>query len=206
MGEVLPITKPLASIRARFIERKWMRAAKAWRCFLTLPEDPMLPSMLTGLIDTKVDITLRGDVNLEIAPAFIVDVPSKGKRFSLVIETCYEQQASLGPLLTALTDTPVTISVEPHTPRQAPQKINADPLTPQELRGLHVGFFRNERFWEYLEAQRCAAGFATNICSEDEAKLAFKSHMGVDSCKDVTRSEFTALVASFNHWVRGDRG
>jgi len=207
MGDVLPIAKqqnPLSEIRCRFIERKWMRAARAWRCSISLPENPMLPSMLTGLIDQKVRVEIKGEVDVTISPALVVDVPSKGKRFSLLIETCYEQQNAIGPYLTALTDTMVTITIgkhaEQHQPKpQAEQRDNNDPLRPDEIKGLHVGFFRNERFWAYLEATTTAA----SICSEAEAKAAFKSHMGVDSCKDIPRAKFAALVASFNLWLRG---
>ena len=32
-----------------FLERKWMRAAHAWRCFIEIPSDGDLPAILTAL-------------------------------------------------------------------------------------------------------------------------------------------------------------
>jgi hypothetical protein len=201
MGELLhmPTKGPLEQIACRFVDRKWMRAAKSWRCTIALPDSAVLPSMLTGLIEDKVEVQLRGDVDVTIAPVFIVDVPSKGKRFFLVFETCYEHQAPVGPMLTALTDTPITMTILKFTEPAAIPKVNTDPLTDAEIRGLHVGFFRNERFREFLEEQQAGTD---PIDTPETAKVAFKQLLGVKSCKDLTRERFLPFVAKFNAWCK----
>jgi hypothetical protein len=198
--EALPISNPLANISCLFTERKWMRAAKAWRCSFLLPVSSLLAATLTSLIEDKVHLEIKGLINMQIAPVFVVDVPSKGKRFSLVLETCYEHQATYGPKLTALTDTDVIITLSKYTEEATPPpKQNHDPLTAREIQGLHVGFFRSETFWEYLELLG-----ADRICSQAEAKEAFKKHMGVDSCSDIPRADFTAFIAGFNLSLKGE--
>lgn len=200
MSEVLPITNPLKKMQAHFVERKWMRAAKAWRCFLSLPEHPaVLPSMLTALIDSKVCAEIHGGVDVTISPAFIVDVPSKGRKFSLVLETCFEYQTNLGPYLTALTDSPVTLTIAKFVEPVVARNADFNTLTADELRGLHLGFFRNPRFWDYLAV---ITKREEPIQDEHAAKAAFKAFLQVGSCKDINRTSFTDFIAAFNAWIK----
>ena len=204
MGEVLPISNPLENISCRFVERRWMKSAKAWRCFIDIPSTDDLPSMLTGLIEDKVCIKIEGCASVDIAPAFVVDVPSKGKKFQLVIETVYEKQATFGPYLTALTDSQVKVTISRYIEETAPPKpYNSSPLQPHEIQGLHVGFFRNERFWDYLEQQ---SPTPIRVCSPEEAKAEFKKICRIESIKDLRREDFTAFVQGFNVWIREQRG
>lgn len=194
MADVLPISNPLAKIRCRFLERRWMRAAKAWRCFIALPQDPMLPAILTSLIEDKVKIEISGDYAVTMAPVFVVDVPSKGKGFQLVLETCYENQAGHGPHLTALTHSEILLTISPFTEPEKPRALTIDPIDATTIRGLHIGFFQNERFWEFLGG---------NVNSPESAKSAFKALMNVTSCKDVSKNAFAEMLQKFNLWIKG---
>src|ERR1035437_6721340 len=105
-----------------FLERKWMRSAHAWRCFVEIPSDGNLPATITALIDRKVVIILKHpDMEITISPAYIVDVPSTKKQFHLVFETCQEDQNHLGPKLTTLTRQHATLSIQPF---EAPAKTS----------------------------------------------------------------------------------
>jgi hypothetical protein len=199
MDQVFPISKDLV-IPSRFVERKWMRSQKAWRCLVEIPTENELPSQLTGLIDSQIEIEIQGEINITIAPAFVVDVPHKGKKFFLSFETCFEHQASIGPMITALPDTNIIMTLRPYNADPAPEKKPNDcPLTPQEIKGLHVGFFRNERFWEFLSSYLPPS---QSIGCETTCKEKFKQHINVASCKDINREEFTALVDRFNQWLK----
>lgn len=196
MGEVLPMPNPLNKISCRFVERKWMRSAKAWRCFVELPAHTDLAIRLTALIEDQVTIHIDGDVSCTMEPAFVVDVPSKGKKFFLVFETVYEHQAKIGTYLTALTDSMVTVRVAPFVAEPGKPQ-NKEPLSPKELQGLHLQFFHNETFWAYLE--HITGGLVIN---NENAKQTFKKYLGVESCKDIERSRFLELVRDFNAWIR----
>lgn len=177
-----------------------MRSQKAWRCLVEIPTENELPSQLTGLIDSQIEIEIKGEVNITISPAFVVDVPHKAKKFFLSFETCFEQQASIGPMITALPDTNITMTLRPYNAAPEPaKKLNDCPLTPQEIKGLHVGFFRNERFWEFLSSRLPPSH---SIGCETTCKEKFKQLLNVASCKDINREEFTALVDRFNQWLK----
>lgn len=197
MADVLPISNPLEKIRCRFIERRWMRAAKAWRCFIALPADPMLPAILTSLIEDKVKIEISGDYAVSMAPVFVVDVPSKNKGFLLVLETCYENQAGHGPHLTALTNTDILLTISPFTEPEKPQSLTTDPINTSTIRGLHIEFFHNERFWVFLTLNGTIPA-----TSPETAKVAFKALFKVESCKQVSTREFNDFLQRFNAWLK----
>lgn len=181
-----------------FTERKWMRAARAWRCFLELPGTPQLASVLTAYIDTQVAIDLEAEgAQLTIDPVIIVDVPSKGKRFYLVIETVSEKQAAHGPMLTAFTGQNVHITLRPEGEQQ-PVFVKRGTISPTTLKGLHIAFFKNQKFREFLSAR---TGAYTK--DEHECKTAFKAHMGVGSCTEIDQEDFDTILKAFNTWNNG---
>jgi len=201
LSEPLPITN---SIQSRFVERKWMRSAKAWRCFLDIPSDGQIPEVLTALLETQVCADIVGDgITVKIDPAYIVDVPSKKKQFQVVLETVYENQSTLGPRLTALTDQAVTLSILPrrqqatNTPTPEPENT----LNKDVLRGLHITFFQNPKFWEWLSTQT-----GETIGNPLDCKEIFKAWLQVSSCKDIETVTFREVVARFNDWLNGRNG
>ncbi len=198
LSDTLPITNKIA---AKFVERKWMRSAKAWRCFLEIPNEQNIPEVLTALIDHHVRATIAGDgIIVEISPAFIVDVPSRKKQFQVVIETVYEQQASLGPRLTALTDTAVTLTILPMEKQktQPTPKPERDTIDERTIKGLHVSFFQNPKFQEWLSIQT-----AKTIGNPDDCKKTLKAWLQVSSCKEIRRDYFQVVLTKFNSWLNG---
>lgn len=186
------------NISCIFIERKWMRAAKAWRCTIELPDDSVLAAAITSLIDRKVIVDfVTKDATLTIDPAFIVDVPSKGKRFYLVVETVFEHQASHGPVLTAMTGQLVTVTIRPEG-QQAPVEVKRGTIDAKTLKGLHVAFFKNQRFSTFLSEKTGAY-----IKCEQECKDAFKKLMGVESCTEINQEDFDTILREFNDWLNG---
>jgi hypothetical protein len=184
-----------------FIERKWMRAAKAWRCAIELPDDSVLAAALTSLIEHKVIVHLiTKEVMIIIDPAFIVDVPSKGKRFRLVIETVFEQQAAHGPRLTAMTGQPVSVTILPEGQQAAPVEKNGQrgTIDAKALKGLHVAFFKNQKFSAFLSKKTGA-----HIEGNQECKDAFKKLMRVESCIEINQEDFDAVLKEFNDWLNG---
>lgn len=186
------------NISCIFIERKWMRAAKAWRCTIELPDDSVLAAAITSLIDRKVIVDfVTKDATLTIDPAFIVDVPSKGKRFYLVVETVFEHQASHGPVLTAMTGQPVNVNIRPEG-QQAPVEVKRGTIDAKTLKGLHVAFFKNQRFSAFLSEKTGAY-----IKCDQECKDAFKKLMGVKSCTEIDQEDFDSILREFNDWLNG---
>jgi len=186
------------NISCIFIERKWMRAAKAWRCTIELPDDSVLAAAITSLIDRKVIVDfVTKDATLTIDPAFIVDVPSKGKRFYLVVETVFEHQASHGPVLTAMTGQLVTVTIRPEG-QQAPVEVKRGTIDAKTLKGLHVAFFKNQRFSSFLSAKTGAY-----IKCDQECKDAFKKLMAVESCTEINQEDFDTILREFNDWLNG---
>lgn len=198
LSDMLPITNNIA---ARFVERKWMRSAKAWRCFIDIPNERNIPEVLTALLEHHVKVTIHGEgITVDIAPAFIVDVPSKKKQFQVVLETVYEQQANLGPRLTALTDTAVILDIIPMEKQKTPPtpKPERDTIDERTIKGLHVSFFQNPKFREWLSIQT-----AKTIGNSDDCKKEFKTWIQVASCKDIRRDHFQVVLSKFNSWLNG---
>jgi hypothetical protein len=187
----------LSAITITVANRQWMRAAKAWRIFLDIPDDPILPSALTALIDRQVKITLTThDITIIINPAYVVDVPSKGRKFQLVVETVYEHQTDIGPKLTAMIGYHGQLAIVPvGAPQQAPETPRGD-ISEQTLRGLHVAFFKNPRFYRYLSHLTGAT-----IGTPQQCKDTFKKHMGVESCKHLQQAQFDTVLRDFNAWI-----
>jgi len=182
--------------------RQWMRSAKAWRLFFSLPADnPLLPSFLTALIDRQV----RAELNqLVLDPVLVVDVPPKGRGFQLVIETCYEQQNVHGPRLTAMVGEAVFVTLSPAgQPVETPVTEVRPEITEERKRlltGLHV-LFQNPRFQEFIGSM---AGL--EIRDENECKAVFKNRLcQVESCKDLSDEVIHDWRRQFNEWLNGGR-
>lgn len=186
------------SISCIFIERKWMRAAKAWRCIIELPDDSVLAAAITSLIDRKVIVDfVTKDATLTIDPAFIVDVPSKGKRFYLIIETVFEHQASHGPVLTAMTGQAVSVTIRPEG-TQAAAETKRGTISEHAIKGLHSVFFKHPKFQELIAAKTGAY-----IKNEHDCKAGFKKIMGVGSCTEVDQNDFDGLKKEFEDRING---
>lgn len=177
-----------------------MRAAKAWRCFFDLPSDPILASGLTALIDMKVNlhITSHDGIEVKIEPAFIVDIPCKGRRFQLVAETVFEHQAEHGPKLTAMTDQAVSLTILSEQETSAPPQQQRGTISERALKGLHVAFFKNQKFMKFFSVKVVA-----HIENERECKAEFKKYLGVQSCREINQEDFDRILAEFNAWLNG---
>ena len=196
------------------LDRKWMKAAKAWRCFLLLPDDVALASAITFLIERKVVATITDPATgrqVELNPGFIVDVPTaKGGRFHLVLETeqVYESRDTIGPNVTVMLRQPVLVTLVAYTGQselkpaaqpQAPLLPRTDIIGAIEMRGLHLNFFKLPKFWDFIKSK----GFAFE--TEDGCKDATKLHLGVASCRDITIESHRAMLKEFNAFAQGGR-
>lgn len=183
-----------------FVDRKWMRAAKAWRCTIELPDRPQLAACLTALIESKQSITITTDDNkIIIDPVYIVDVPSKGKKFQLVVETCYENQAGNGPILTEMTGCKAMVTIAPPDTEQKPvfeKPEQRGTISEQAIKGLHSAFFKNPRFWQFLQDR---TGETSH--TEADCKHVFKRLMQVESVKHINQEDFDKLLGEFNSWL-----
>ncbi len=202
----------LSHIPVEVTDRKWMRSAKAWRVYLLLPKDsPELPIVFSGMIDSQVRVDLEGKkgLSIEIDPAMIVDVPSRAKRFWLVVEGCYEHQAAIGPHLAAMyADGHAILSVRPPmerhvpavaaTPRSEEQSSGRGDVSFRTLKGLHV-LFQNPSFQKYVFEKPPQQHDPTD---KDQTKAAFKRLAGVESCKDLSEQSALQFIREFNEWLQ----
>lgn len=195
----------MSAIEVTIIDRKWMRAAHAWRVFLELPDSPDLAASLSGMIDTQCSIALKNETTkVLINPAYIVDVPSKGKRFLLVVETVYEHQNTLGPQITQLYGQTAQLKIGKATTSLLPPE---EPLNEEKrklLKGLHI-LFQNPRFQEFCHEKYIGTW------PEDEdhkaCKTAFKEMLNVKSCKELSEETINSWRNNFNEWLnRGRNG
>jgi hypothetical protein len=188
-----------------------MRAAKAWRCIIELPDDQVLAAALTALIErhVKLNMLTTDGLNIEIDPAFILDIRTKGRRFHLVIETVWEEQKKHGPYLTSMTGQSVRVSIgkceqnleqitteqkQPRVPKtNAPGKVG-----PVEITGLHSTFFKNPRFQRYVEING-----QIKVIDADSCKQAFKALHCIESTKDLDLTTFREFLRDFNTWING---
>jgi hypothetical protein len=187
------------NIPVTFLDRKWMRSAHAFRCFVEIPSDGDLPAILTAFIDRKVIVKLKHtDMEIILDPAYIVDVPSTKKGFQLVFETCQEDQNSLGPKLTTLTRQPAILTILPYEEKNTtpPKKLEGR-IDERTIKGLHIAFFKNPRFHNYL-AEKTGSAVAEPNCKE-----VFKHYLDVQSCKDISKDVFDAMLHDFNAWIKG---
>lgn len=187
-------------LKAKLTTRQWMKAAKAWRCYFDLPTDSLIAAKLTHMIEQKVNIemTTLDKLQVDIKPAFIVDVPNKGKKFSLVIETVTPQQIATGPYITEMIGEIINVTITP-THDEAPT-INTPPnsdITERTLKGLHSVFFKNSKFWSFISSK----SDGLPIQDEQSCKEMFKKYMRVESCKDLTQAAVDQLREEFNGYV-----
>lgn len=182
--------------------RQWMRAAKAWRIFLDIPDSTTLPSVLTAYIDTKLKVQLQSDdgFTVLIDPAFVVDVPSKGRRFQLVVETCLEKQAEIGPKLTAMVGYPAVLTITPlNHPNQDKAILPTTPtgdISQHALKGLHVTFFTSRNFQLYLQKLT-----GCTINDPITCKSEFKKYLNIESCKAITQRQFDQILSNYRSWL-----
>ena len=191
----------LKNIPVKFIERKWMRSLKSWRCTVELPQEEkyeILSPALSGMIDGQFKIDIAGEFSININPMSIIDVPVKGKKAQLVLETVYEHQNIVGPKLTCLVDQDIMLTISP-TGIVAPEKktIISGDITEKSLRGLHV-FFQNKKFQEFIDKLT-----GRKVSDKDTCKSIFKEHMKVESCKELDEQDTVSIINGFNDWLNG---
>jgi hypothetical protein len=194
------------SIPVTMIDRKWMRAAHAWRIFLLLPSADLAAS-LSGMIDSQCSIHLKGEsASLLIDPAYIVDVPSKGNKFLLVVETCYETQKDLGPDITALHQQSVGLQIgKPGAEPVSGKKPTLAPMSDEKkllLMGLHR-LFTLPKFGEFVRQLCEKKGLPVRVSDDKARKVAFKKLAGIESCKDLTEGAINSWRTAFNEWLKG---
>lgn len=195
----------------KFLDRQWMRAAKAWRCIIELPDDQILAAALTALIErhVKLNMLTPEGLNIEIDPAFILDVRTKGRRFHLVVETVWEEQKKHGPYLTSMTGQNVRVSiskceqnlkqiVEDQKQLGAPKPNAPGKVGTVEITGLHSTFFKNPRFQRYVEIQG-----PIKVTDAESCKKAFKALHSIKSTKDLDLTTFREFLRDFNAWING---
>jgi hypothetical protein len=195
----------------KMLDRQWMKTAKAFRCIIELPNNQVLASALTALIETHVKLSMTSDEghNIEIEPAFILDVRTKGRRFHLVVETVWEGQLQHGPYITLMVGQNIRVSAGPC--EQNLEQIQADPTKNKQPRlpapgkigqaqivGLHSQFFKLPRFQRYVEIQ----GGATVVDAES-CKEVFKALHKVESTRDLDMVAFQQFLQGFNQWLNG---
>lgn len=195
----------LSNIAVILEDRRWMKAAKAWRLFLKLPTDqPLIPSLLSGMIDQQFKVTLD---NITIDPAQIVDVPMKNKSFQLVIETCYEKQNGIAPFITdmAREGRECLLSILPQSDEpQSTAPVSTEPRIDKEaLKGLHI-LFQNPKIQEYVIGvynRTCDVGQELENLTTENCKDAFKQLAHVASCKDLAPEYMTNWRKGLNQWL-----
>jgi len=189
-----------------------MKAAKSWRCSLELPDQENLPEILTAMIETqvRVELVIPNQISVVIDPCYLFDVPPAKRKFHLQVETVYEHQSHIGPKLTAMVNKAVFLSILPLSgdpeilpaqPESSIQEtVRPGDISDESLRGLHVAFFKNRKFWEYLKFLTGAP-----IGCEKTCKTAFKDFLRVGSCRHIMQADFDQFLKEFNTWLRGGR-
>lgn len=203
----------LQNIPVTFLDRRRMKAAKSWRCILELPTDrENLPEVLTAMMESQVriELVIPSQLSVVIDPAYIFDVPRFKGKFHLQVETVYENQSHIGPKLTAMVNKAAFLSIlpvsgEPEMPpvqneAPKPETIRPGDISDESLRGLHVAFFKNRRFWEYVTYLT-----SETVGCEKSCKVAFKHRMQVESCRHIMQADFDLFLKEFNTWLRGGR-
>ena len=193
-------SSPLQNIAVTVHERKRMKLAHCWRVVLSLPEDnENLAPLLSGMIGTQVRAELLGEVDVVIDPAEIVDVPQKGRRFYLELENVSERQNGIGPGLTVLVGNGCKLNLLPPGEETPPieETIRGD-VQEKTLRGLHMAFFQNRQFWDFI---RNGTGGFVEIDSPESCKAAFKQMAGVTSCKELSEGYVRNVIRDFNQYI-----
>jgi hypothetical protein len=157
------------------------------------------------MIDSQCSVNLSNDIaSVLIDPAYIVDVPTKGKKFLLVIETCYENQKDLGPAITALYGQSIMLQIgKPGAaPKIPPAKTESSEEKKTLLMGLHR-LFLVQKFQAFIFSKCLKADIAVNITDEKTCKAAFKQLVQVGSCRDLSEDAINSWRNAFNEWING---
>jgi hypothetical protein len=187
---------------ATLSDRKWMKAAKAWRLFFDIPADNSeAPVVLTSLIESNVRAHINHAVPAActvLAPAHVVDVPHKAKKFTLILETCNEAQNAIGTLVTPLMGDRFNIQIcgQDDTPPATKHQERRGTIDEKSIKGLHTGFFQNRKFWEFLSERT-----GEKIDNPVSCKAIYKVMMQVSSCTQINQHDFDANLQEFNAWL-----
>lgn len=187
----------LDNIPVRFINRQWMKLHGLWRCTVELPsgdDHKTLAPVLSGMLEGFFNVTIKGSVTVKIHPCQIIDVPSKGKKFFLVVEA-NAAQSGIGPYLTSLTGEGVKLTISPcEQPRKAKEVIPGD-VSKESLQGLHV-LFSNPKFQKFIDQLT-----GKSVTSKEECKAYLKEYMDVDSCREFSEATVSGMMKGFNEWI-----
>lgn len=191
---------PLEGLHCVLVSRTWMKRSHAWRLRVALP-DEVVAAVLANMMERHVQAEIRvdGEKSLLLDPACIVDVPHRGAKCFLDLETVYETQNGCGASLTLLLGREVTISLRKVGVPGDDACARGD-VDPRSLRGLHMTFFPNPLFQEYVGRMSGRPSGDPESCKE-----AFKSHLGVASCTELRQEQVRGFVAGFNAYLAGVR-
>lgn len=180
---------------------KWMRAAKAVRMFFEL-HDLTAAVKVSPLLEENVQLhiqhTAHPEIHVLLDPCQITDLQHKSKKYTLVCETCSESQNAVRNILVPvvgddfsleITDAKAKLAALPDTP-PAPTRGS---ISAKTLEGLHAGFFKNQRFYVFLERLT-----GCTITSPAECKQVFKEYLSVTSCVQIQQEQFDSLLRDFN--------
>ncbi|MCK5607559.1 hypothetical protein KAR91_37090 [Candidatus Pacearchaeota archaeon] len=146
------------------------------------------------MLERFFNVTIEGSVMVKIFPAQIIDVPSKGKKFFLVVEA-NAAQSGIGPYLTSLTGEDVKLTISPcDQPRKAKEVVPGD-VSKESLQGLHV-LFSNPKFQKFIDQLT-----GRSVTSKEECKAYLKEYMDVDSCKEFSETTVSGMMKGFNEWI-----
>lgn len=189
----------LEQIPVTISDAQWMRSAHAWRVLCELPAGNVaLAPAMARLIDTQVDALIQGELSIAIYPAHVVNVKHSKGKFTAILETCYEKQNEVGPLLIGLIGTTAFMTV---TKAGSPK---LQPASRDQLKGLHV-LFQNPRFQQFVQSQAILRKLIDNVVDARTAKAAFKAMAGIDSCRDLPEATHKEWIQSFNSWLNGGK-
>lgn len=185
--------------------RQWMKSGRCWRLSLRLPTEPLaLAPALSGMIGTQVRACIRGAMDVDIDPALIVDVPAKSRQFFLELENVYEKQNGIGPTLTAMVNQGCVLTLLPVGEDKAEVVVTGD-VRVDTLKGLHVAFFQNPLFWDFIRRRALDAGERIQVDSSEQCKAAFKQLAGVETCRALSEQYVRETIRDFNQFINGGR-
>lgn len=208
--------KPLSNIAVTLDDRKWMKAAKAWRLFFRLPVGNSLePALLSGMIDQQCRAEFSyGTTLVVIDPAHIIDVPTKSGAFQVVLENCYEHQNNIAYSVTDLVGKECQLSILPRSSEPQPAVCN-QPIEPQyqqqdptveefekAIKGLHILFGKNN-IQEFVinEYNRRNPNCKITTITPAACKAAFKDMAGVESCNGLTMEFIRNWHKELSAWL-----
>lgn len=191
---------PLEALACTVVSRTWLKRSHAWRFRLTLPDDTVA-AVLSNMLEAHVyaEIVAVGMAPVKIDPACIVDVPHKGTRCFLDLETVSEAQNGCGAALTLLLHRDVRLSLR--KPGETVKLVERGDVRAESLRGLHMTFFQNREFWLYVERET-----GHEVRDPATCKSAFKAHHGVASCTELRQDQVRDFISGFNAYLGGRNG